>query len=189
MGAALVLALVLAAVTAFVWGFVLQEDSRAVRSGRSRVAGLPGRLRHSDSTTGLGPAVSSLGHAVERTSLRVAHGAERVGHGLRSFVEWIARLVGTIRDRRRVAAEERERTARLNFEQTFFLTAPVPGGVAGPTAIAPATAFAEPQPRQSRIVAALELMLLIAIAGGIVAGATFGASHVLAHVLAHLRPS
>src|ERR1051325_7068020 len=171
MGAALVLALLLAAVTAFVWGFVLQEDSRAVRSGWSRVAGFPGRLRHGGATGGLGPAIAPFGHAVGGTSPGLAHGAERLGRGLRSCAASIARMAEIIRDRRRVAAEERARISRLNFEQTFFQTAAAPVEVV--REYAPAAALGEPQPGASRIVAAVELILLIAIAGGFVAGAIF----------------
>jgi hypothetical protein len=175
MGAALVLALLLAAVTAFVWGFVLQEDTRAVRHGWARVAGLPGRLRQAEAT-------SPFWQGVGRWSARVAHGAELAWMDLRAFGGWIARTVAVARERRRGAVEERERSARVNFERTFFQTAPLP------STAALQSSFAEPEPRSSRLVAAIELTLLIAISGGVVAGAIFGVSHVLAHVLAHLRP-
>ena len=176
MGAALVLALLLAAVTAFVWGFVLQEDTRAVRHGWARVAGLPGRLRHAEAT-------SPFWQGVGRWSARVAHWIERVWMDLRALGGWIARTVAVVRERRRAAAEERERSARINFERTFFQTSSPPS-----TAARQASFAAEPEPRGSRLLAAIELMLLIAISGGVVAGAIFGASHMLAHLLAHFRP-
>src|SRR5436190_4426796 len=123
MGAALVLALVLAAVTAFVWGFVLQEDTRAVRHGWTRVAELPGRLRHAEAT-------SPFWQGVGRWSARLAHAADRVWLELRSLGGWIARTLAATRERRRAAVEERERSARINFERTFFQTSPLPGIVA-----------------------------------------------------------
>ena len=41
--------------------------------------------------------------------------------------------------------------------------------------------------RGSRILAALELAVLVAVTAAVLAGVTFGAGHVIAHALAHVR--
>src|SRR5439155_11893258 len=125
---------------------------------------------------------SPFWQGVGRWSARLAHAADRVWLELRSLGGWIARTLAATRERRRAAVEERERSARINFERTFFQTSPLPGIVARQGS------FAEPGRRSSKLAAAIELMLLIAGSGGVVAGAIFGVSHVLAHALVHFRP-
>src|SRR5437763_9195836 len=144
MAAALALMFLLAAVSLFVFGFVLQEERRALRAGWSRVAGLPDRVRASDATE----ALRSAGHRVGRTSARAVAGAKPVMSGAwRALVDGSAltgrtvrgacqatvafgrmarRAVSEARARREIVAEaRRRRAARASFEQTFEATVPL----------------------------------------------------------------
>jgi len=100
-----------------------------------------------------------------------------------AFGRMARRAVSEARARREIVAEaRRRRAARASFEQTFEATVPLE---LDPAQLRPAVF----ERRASRVLAALELALLIAVAGGLVAGALFGAGHVLGHALAHFHSS
>src|SRR6266567_4026585 len=163
MVAALALALLLAGVCVFVFGFVLQEESR----------GLPGGM----------PGVDRVREwfSARRALPRAAQGWLWVQRALGEGVRGAARALSAARDRRRLAVEARQRsgqararTARIRFDQAFEQTAPELAGPSERTVLPGAVA-----PKSSRIVAAVELAILIAVTGGIVAAVIFGAAHVM----------
>jgi len=118
--------------------------------------------------------IRSLARATWRWTLMAWRWSQMAGRGLEmGFASY--------RAHRRAARQARARVAipgRVRFDRSLVQTVPA-RSISEP--------LPAPEPRWSRLVAAIELFLLIAVTGGAVAGALLGAAAVLAKAFTHFH--
>jgi len=118
--------------------------------------------------------IRSFGRATWRWTLMAGRWSQMAGRWMvAAFVSYRAHRLAVREARARMALPE-----RVRFDRSLVQTVPA-GSISEP--------LPDLEPRWSRLVAAIELALLIAVTGGAVAGALLGAAAVLAKAFTHFH--
>ncbi|HEX9312611.1 MAG TPA: hypothetical protein VGA30_07295 [Actinomycetota bacterium] len=125
--------------------------------------------------------IRSFGRATWRWTLMAGRWTLMAGRWSQMAGRWMVAAFVSYRAHRLAVREARARMAlpeRVRFDRSLVQTVPA-GSISEP--------LPDLEPRWSRLVAAIELALLIAVTGGAVAGALLGAAAVLAKAFTHFH--